>query len=285
MTPRVLLRSLRRGLGQVRRSAFPRAEIAAWRLACRQAETQPRRVPGDIQLLDYRIRYVDLLSLCPQWHDIFVRNVLHFACEAGSPRILDCGANVGLSSLYFKRMYPNARITAFEADPAIAAVLSGNLTRNGFGDVEVVSAAVWTRGGSLAFRSEGSDSGGVEEVSPGLVGRSVKVPAVRLRDLLERESVDLLKLDIEGAEEAVLSDCEPVLGNVSALVMELHEFRRAHRSTPAVLELLSRAGFTYALDDLAPNPDRAPKRAGFLPFPQAVSAWSTLVRAWRETPL
>ena len=48
-----------------------------------------------------------------------------------TPRILDCGANVGLASLFFRRLYPQARITAFEADPALFAILEANLDANG----------------------------------------------------------------------------------------------------------------------------------------------------------
>ena len=67
-----------------------------------------------------------------------------------SPRILDCGANVGLASLFFKRRYPAARITAFEADPALFAILDANLRANGAADVEARHAALWTSTGTVA---------------------------------------------------------------------------------------------------------------------------------------
>ena len=88
----------------------------------------------------------------------------------GEPRILDCGANVGLASLYFKKRYPEARVTAFEADPAIADVLRGNLLRNGCPDVEVVEAAVWTEEGTVEFCREGADSGTIQDFASGTLG-------------------------------------------------------------------------------------------------------------------
>ncbi|MFI5179368.1 MAG: hypothetical protein ACHQO8_12420, partial [Vicinamibacterales bacterium] len=121
------LRRVRRKAGAIRRRLFETPEMAAWRRAWHRAEETPRFTPGTIRMLDYEIRYADLLSFCPQWQDIFVKRVLDFRCATDAPRILDCGANVGLASLFFRRAYPKARITAFEADPAIFAMLDANL--------------------------------------------------------------------------------------------------------------------------------------------------------------
>ena len=70
-----------------------------------------------------------------------MKETLKFCSTQPTPRILDCGANVGLASLYFKRLYPQARITAYEADPDIYQCLRNNLRRNGASDVETIQAA------------------------------------------------------------------------------------------------------------------------------------------------
>lgn len=245
------------------------------------AESTPRRTPGTIGLLGYRIRYADLLTLCPQWHDLFVRETYKFRADGDALRIVDGGANVGLASLYFKRLYPKARVTAYEADPALAALLRENLSANGAADVEVVAAALWTKSGAVPFQCEGADSGAVNGVSAGLAGEVRPVPALRLRDLLEIERVDLLKLDVEGAEAALLEDCRDRLDNVSALLMELHEFDPAVRRTPDVLRLLSDAGFVYALEELVSLPERDSGGKERSPFPGASRTWAVLVKAWR----
>src|SRR5262245_12196125 len=211
------LRRARRKAGAIRRRLFEPAEMAAWRRAWHQAETTPRFTPGVIRMLDYELRYSDLLSFCPQWQDIFVKRVLDFRSPTDAPRILDCGANVGLASLFFKRLYPRARITAYEADPSLFAMLETNLSRNGAGDVERVHAALWTSTGTLTFQCEGSDSGMISALSGAIEGRATTVPSLRLRDVLESEPIDLLKIDIEGAEDAVLTDCVDVLHNVGAI--------------------------------------------------------------------
>jgi FkbM family methyltransferase len=255
--------------------------MAAWRRASHAAETAPRFTPGVIRMMDYELQYSDLLSFCPQWHDIFVAGVLDFQPRTSSPRILDCGANVGLASLFFKRRFPGARVTAYEADPALCALAGANVRANGASDVEVVHAAVWTSSGHVTFRCEGSDSGMIESLPGAVAGQSRTVPSVRLRDVLAAEPIDLLKLDIEGAEDVVLDDCAPVLDRVGAIVMDLHEFDPSARQTPHVLERLTRSGFTYAVDELIPQPWREPVAGADSPFPGRALTWSMTVHAWR----
>ncbi|HVT60113.1 MAG TPA: FkbM family methyltransferase [Thermoanaerobaculia bacterium] len=283
-----------RPVGSRRRPLAPGPELAAWRRACRLSERTPRFTPGSIALLGYRLRFQDLLTFCPQWHDIFVRQTYRFAATSSAPRILDCGANVGLASLYFKRLYPLAQVTAFEADPDLHALLVANLSANLRGEasegVEAVHAAVWTRNGSLAFRCEGGDSGRIEELAsreaPGAESRGParQVPAVRLRDILLREGggrIELLKLDIEGAEVDVLADCAPALDAVRALIVEIHEFDPVRRRSAELLQLLSERGFHYTVDDLIALPWDRPAAPPGSPFAGRPLCWVVMVRAWR----
>ena len=270
-----------RTLGAIRRRMFEPPEKAAWRSAWHQAEVTPRFTPGRIRMMDYDLRYSDLMSFCPQWEDIFVKRTLAFASASSTPRILDCGANIGVASLFFRRLYPQARITAFEADPALFTMLHTNLHGNGAGDVETRQAALWTSTGTLTFQCEGSDSGMISTLPGAVDGHATTVPSLRLRDVLDQGPVDLLKLDIEGAEDVVLADCEPSLHQVKALVMDLHEFDPAVRQAPRVLDVLTRAGFTYSVDDFVPLPWRKPVAGPDTPFAGRAMQWAMTVRAWR----
>jgi FkbM family methyltransferase len=276
-----LLRRVRRTAGTFRRWLLPTPEVAAWKHAWHLAETTPRFTPGTIRMMDYELRYSDLMTICPQWRDIFVTRSLDFVSVSSAPRILDCGANVGLASLFFKRRYPRARITAYEADPALFAILDGNLTANGAGDIERVHAALWTSSGRLAFRCDGGDSGMIASLRGAVTGEPRTVPSLRLRDILAAEPIDLLKLDIEGAEDAVLADCEPVLDRVRTVVLDLHELDPAVRQAPRVLECLTRAGFTYAVDEFVAHSWRTPVAGPESPFPGKAMIWSMSVHAWR----
>lgn len=273
-------RALRKATA-IRRQLFPSPEAAAWKQAWHQAELTPRFTPGTIRMLDYQLQYSDLLSFCVQWQDIFVKRCLDFQAASDAPRILDCGANVGLASLYFKQRYPRARITAYEADPSLAGMVAANLRTNGATDAEVVHAALWTSNGQLTFRCEGSDSGMIESLPGAIDGRAAVVRAQRLRDVLEAEAIDLLKLDIEGAEDPVLADCEPVLHRVRAMILDLHEFDPGNRRAPGVLDRLTRAGFAYAIDEFVPLTWREPLSDAATPFPGKAMQWAMTVRAWR----
>jgi FkbM family methyltransferase len=271
----------RRAVAGIVREATATPEAKALRTADRLDKSMPRFVPGRAALMGYDIRFADARSLHSQWNEIFVRGGLKFTALSAMPRILDCGANIGLASLYFKRLYPQARITAYEADPDVSAILKTNLSSNGAGDVEVVDAAVWTHSGDVEFRCEGADSGSIASVRTGVEGAVRRVRALRLRDVLAAGDVDFLKLDIEGGEADVIPDCAGVLRRVRAIVAELHEFDDAARRTPAILEFLAAEGFDYAVTDFCPMPWRGHIAGADTPFGGSAMSWAYTIRAWQ----
>lgn len=283
----MLTSHLRRFARNVQHDLWPTPEEAVLQELERRAAREPRRTAGHISIAPYQFEYADAMSAWPQWDDIFVHDSLAFETGSPAPRILDCGANIGIASIYFKRRYPHARITAFEADPSLAAMCQRNLAANGLADVEVKPRAVWTANRTIEFVCEGTDSGAVASLNTSVTGATQQVPAERLRDALH-EPIDLLKLDIEGAELPVLEDCRDRLGNVRAITIDLHEFNPAQRHTGMVFELLAAAGFLFDMRALVPLPWRAaslpgPEGPGLpSPFPDASPVWVATVRAWRR---
>ena len=221
-------------------------ESSVWRPLARRREFRrlralPRRTRAESSLAPSGFTLIDGPSFVPAYQEIFLNQVYRFPCHTPRPRILDCGANVGLASVFCGITYPGARITAFEPDATIYAVLRENCQRYGLHDVDLVNAAVWSTEGSIPFRAEGSDSGRVVGTGD---NQLASVPTVRLRDYL-REPVDLLKLDVEGAELEVLEDCADALGPVSNLFVEIHSSRDEPQMAGQVLSLLTDAGFRY----------------------------------------
>jgi FkbM family methyltransferase len=175
-----------------------------------------------------------------------MREAYRFESHNSEPRILDCGANIGMASIYWKRLFPKSRILAFEPDLRIATVLRSNLTSCGASDVEAVQAAIWVTTGQVDFWHEGGDAGRIREV--GVAEDDVTpVPCVRLRDYLQ-EPVDFLKLDIEGAEVDVLLDCSDRLGAVQRLYIEYHRWSNHRQRLDELLALISRTGFGLYLE-------------------------------------
>ena len=79
------VRLMRRGARAAYRQLFPSPEVAAWRHARECARGVPRFTPGSIRMLDYELQYADLLSLCPEWHDIFVDGALEYRADSAAP--------------------------------------------------------------------------------------------------------------------------------------------------------------------------------------------------------
>ncbi len=181
----------------------------------------------------------------------------------------------------YKQLFPAAEITAFEPDRELCAVLRRNLARNRITGVQVVEAAVWIESGVMEFISEGTDSGhlalehlGDSDISQIAAVNLVKT--VRLSDYLVRP-VDLLKVDIEGAELPVLQDSGEKLERVERIVVEVHHIVDTADILGSVLMLLHGLGFHVSVNCF----QRIDLRGPFTRRPQyAFDQWP-LVCAWR----
>lgn len=190
----------------------------------------------------------------PWWYLFMYREILAeqaylFRCDKKNPRIIDCGANVGLSVIYLKHLYPDATVTAFEPDPEICDVLRRNIAVFEFSGVDIKNSAVWIRKESLQFRSDGSVGGRLCPTDP--EQGTTEVVAERLHNYLDQK-VDLLKIDIEGAELEVLDDCRERLVNVERLFVEYHGKSGSPQRLELLLAILRLSGFRYHIKDANP---------------------------------
>ena len=138
--------------------------------------------------------------------------------------IVDAGANVGLTTIYYAHRYPTARIIAIEPEASSFAMLCKNVRK--YRQVVTVNAALWTRDGviSIAEPDPGSGAWGawgftVREGS-GTMVRAITLPTL-MRDL-ELSAIDVLKIDIEGAEKEVFESCT-WMDRVRTMVIETHD--------------------------------------------------------------
>lgn len=141
--------------------------------------------------------------------------------------MIDCGANVGMSTSYFLSRFPDARVVAVEPDPGNFHQLQHN-TRL-YGDrVHAVNAGVWSKSVGLKFIKNDQGDGRAWAVTVGEAGPDERadIQAVGVLDLLEQSGhsrIALLKIDIEGSEKALFSEnAGDWLGRVDNLVIELH---------------------------------------------------------------
>lgn len=177
--------------------------------------------------------------------ELFIEETYRFNSSKTAPRIIDCGANTGLSVIYFKRLFPQAKITAFEPDKAIFKILKENLQAFGYDDVEPINKAVWNETGSIKFLAAGGVGG---RISEGKNEKTIEMPAFRLKDLLNEE-IDFLKLDIEGAEYNVIEDCNNNLKNVKNIFIEYHSEEKKEQKLDEILKILKDSGFKYYIKE------------------------------------
>ncbi len=201
----------------------------------------------NIKFLNYCFDVPDLPSFLWQFKEIFVDEIYKFNSNTHQPTIFDCVANVGTSCLYFKQLFPNAKIKAFEADPMIAEILKLNLSKNGINDVEIINKAVWIDDNGVEFGSEGADGGSIYAPT-----NKIKIGSVRLKNFLEKEArIDLLKIDIEGAEYEVLKDCQDSLKNVENIFVEYHSWNNSKQRLSEILNILEMNGFRYYIENIS----------------------------------
>jgi len=162
-----------------------------------------------------------------------------------SPRtILDLGANIGLGLLALHDQYPQAQIACVDADPRNFQLLLQNLYSNHL-HAPLIAAAVSGEPGILGLRI-GVNSTCSTLIEGSLIHPShaatIDIPCLTIPQVLERlgwPGVDLLKVDIEGAEESLFSGSPQWLHQVKAIVLEIHP-----NTTPdKIQELLAPYGF------------------------------------------
>lgn len=206
------------------------AEILYWlrREAALPSRSQARSFRFPWGWLDY----TNAGLLRSQFEEIFVGRHYAFTTDAPNPVIVDCGGNVGVSAVWFKLHYPGCRLTVYEADADLADVLCRNVRRLGFDDVAVRCEAVWVANETVRFHRTGGDSGRIA------ADGSATCRAIDLSECLPAR-VDLLKMDVEGAEYPVLDRlCQTgAIRRVRQLVCEFHVWRD---KTDALLQTLAR---------------------------------------------
>lgn len=206
----------------------------------------PRYQAGQMEWQGWKIDYVDALALISSLDILVLKGWNNFTSSRPDPVILDCGANIGISVLNYKRHFPQAKITAFEPDPQFIPYLKKNLEQNHAADVQIVEAAVWKEEGTTTFLCEGADGSKIiTEASPS--ARTVTVRTIELAKYITGE-IDLIKVDIEGAEYDVLPSISSKLHLVKNMIVECHLYHRDLHGFARLLDTLTFAGFKVSLN-------------------------------------
>jgi len=202
--------------------------------------------------LGYRISFFDARTFISLLSEIFFRREYEFDAMRVDPYIIDCGSNIGMSVLYFKYCYPRARIIAFEPDPQTYRVLVENVAQNGLSDVALYNLALADREGTVSLHRDPSHAGSLtmSVVGPHALKEPLEKVDVRTAPLSTfitgNETVDFLKIDIEGSEGLVLAELERsgAINSVREMIIEYHgDPARPENSLASLLKILEHGGF------------------------------------------
>lgn len=214
----------------------------------------PRR--GNLQQLHLTERGRQLAAWCPDdevftlcrelvLDRVYERNGV--ALRPGMGTVVDAGAHVGIFSLLASQWAE--RVVALEANELNFRILDLNVARNALANVEPRHCALWSVSADAVGFSSAHHSGG-GAVADGRAGRpgTVEVRAISLDDLVsELGRIDLLKIDVEGAEYDVLGAATR-LDAIAAIVGEMHVEREGDRTRlDALAAHLGAAGFEVEL--------------------------------------
>jgi len=192
------------------------------------------------------------------FQEIFLNQSYNIKINKVSPCIIDCGSNIGLSVIFFKLMYPNSRIIAFEPQDAAFECLVKTVQTNQITGIQCHKAALTRDNGELQFYIDDENPASLiaSTCSKRMAKKEITVHGVRLSEYIT-EPVDLIKLDVEGGEMDVLLDLgeSGKLAQVHQMIIEYHHHIEPTRDELSkFLAVLEAAGFGYQVEGKVGRP-------------------------------
>jgi FkbM family methyltransferase len=158
--------------------------------------------------------------------------------------------------LYFKWLYPDCRILVFEPDTETFRILKSNIEANKLSDIKLFNIALSSTEGERDFYTDIKKSGSpAMSLYPGRIDiKKAKKKIVWtkcLSNIVNRNKIDFLKIDVEGAEGLIISDLDKTgkIKLINEIVIEYHHHIGTNSpSLVSILQTLERNGFDYQLD-------------------------------------
>lgn len=223
--------------------------ISLWELF--KIRQSPRYTAGVAKTQVGYLDYVDPKTFREGIKEIF-QNEIFLVKEFTnrSPVVVDCGANIGLASIYFATNY-NAKVFAYEADPEIFKFLKRNIKNLSLQNkIKAFNKAIWIDDHGVEFEIEGGYSGQIKTAGETLFEKSTHVSSVSLRTIISKfDHIDFLKIDIEGAENKAVLECEGILNTINYIFIEYHSYAGEDQKLGEILNLLKNEGFRYHIKE------------------------------------
>jgi len=154
---------------------------------------------------------------------VFINDEYGFSLARPPSIIVDAGANVGMSAVYFALRYPEATIIAVEPEPSNFATLTKNAKL--FPQIIPINAALWKHEGLVHVQDGGGGHWGMRTIEDKFPTRQ-QIRATTIQALMQHlriEQIDLLKIDVEGAECEIFEEPWQWIDHVGVICAELHD--------------------------------------------------------------
>lgn len=198
------------------------------------SSNRPRRIRVPDATICYRLNRGDIQTI----REVWIQETYRLPRDAKPQLVIDLGANIGMTSVFLARRYGVRYIVAVEPSPDNARLARTNLLLNGI-DGTVIEAAVAAKDGEAYFAA-GQDSNLGRLASGGQKVKLLSIDSVLAASPTGR--ADLLKMDIEGGEAAVLEGAGSWLQRVDSLMVEFHPDVVDY---PALVAIIEAAGFRH----------------------------------------
>jgi FkbM family methyltransferase len=167
--------------------------------------TRVKKDSVKINLGNYIISAPDYEVLSFLIKEKFIGQEYYFKADNPAPVIIDCGANIGISLIYFKCLYPDAAVHCFEPNAKAFYFLEKNVLANKLKNIFLYKEAVSDINGIVNLYIP--ESGKIINASLENTGCPESVCSVRLSDAISNiKNIDLIKIDVEGSEDRIIRE-------------------------------------------------------------------------------
>ncbi|MFZ1721801.1 MAG: FkbM family methyltransferase [Microgenomates group bacterium] len=182
-------------------------------------------------------------------------NSYYFKCKHSQPIIVDLGANIGDTCIYFKWLYPNARIFAFEPHPVAYKYLIKNIAENNLKNISAFNYGLSKTNSKMILKTPSEENLGASSTknkfSKSNTGEKFEVEMKRGDEIVALKKltrIDLLKIDIEGSESEVIQRLDKLLEVSDRVIIEYHLLpSRINNSFDTILKFLEDANFAISV--------------------------------------
>lgn len=224
--------------------------------------------------LKYRIEYSSPVSLRNMFFELFGLNVYYFKSSSEKPIIIDLGANIGDTVIYFKDLYPKSTIFAFEPHPLAFKHLQKNVALNNFKSIKLFNEAIGYKKGLLTLSDNQENVFNSASIiddqnihnSKNQVKFKVHVNKLSSYPVISNlKKVDLIKMDVEGSESEILDDIKDILMKTKKIILEYHILDKlTHNSLDNVFVKLINCGLKPSVIGLYRNLKNSSNQSVFL---------------------